>query len=41
MTLMVIIVYYLGRLIGLGEVQALFLGAIISGASTAAVLMVA
>ena len=41
MTLMVIIGYYFGLLIGLDEVQAVFLGAIISGASTAAVLLVA
>ena len=40
-TLMVIIGYYFGRFIGLNEVQAIFLGAIISSASTAAVLMVA
>jgi CPA2 family monovalent cation:H+ antiporter-2 len=41
MTMMVIIGYYLGRLIGLDDVQSIFIGAIISGASTAAVLMVA
>ncbi len=40
-TLMVIIGYYLGRLIGLDNVQSIFMGAILSGASTAAVLMVA
>lgn len=41
MTLMVIVGYYFGLLIGLDDVQAVFLGAIISGASTAAVLLVA
>lgn len=41
MTMMVIIGYYLGRLIGLDDVQSIFIGAIVSGASTAAVLMVA
>ncbi|MDW5563830.1 MAG: cation:proton antiporter [Methanomassiliicoccus sp.] len=41
MTLMVILGYYFGLIIGLEEVQAVFLGAIISGASTAAVLLVA
>ncbi|MBI0582838.1 MAG: cation:proton antiporter [Methanomassiliicoccus sp.] len=41
MTLMVIIGYYFGLLIGLSEVQSIFLGAILSGASTAAVLLVA
>lgn len=41
MTLMVIIGYYFGLLIGLKEVEAIFLGAIVSGASTAAVLLVA
>jgi CPA2 family monovalent cation:H+ antiporter-2 len=41
MTLMVIIGYYFGLFIGLSNVQAIFLGAIMSGASTAAVLLVA
>ena len=41
MTLMVIVGFYFGQLIGLDRVQSVFLGAIISGASTAAVLMVA
>lgn len=41
MTMMVIIGYYLGRMIGLDDVQSIFIGAIMSGASTAAVLMVA
>jgi monovalent cation:H+ antiporter-2, CPA2 family len=41
MTVMVIIGYYFGQLIGLDPVQSVFLGAIMSGASTAAVLMVA
>jgi CPA2 family monovalent cation:H+ antiporter-2 len=41
MTLMVIMGFYFGQLIGLSQVQSVFLGAIMSGASTAAVLMVA
>jgi len=41
MSLMVITGYYFGLLIGLDQIQAVFLGAIISGASTAAVLAVA
>ena len=31
---MVIIGYYLGRMIGLDDVQSIFIGAIMSGAST-------
>jgi CPA2 family monovalent cation:H+ antiporter-2 len=41
MTLMVIVGFYFGQFIGLDQVQSVFLGAIVSGASTAAVLMVA
>jgi CPA2 family monovalent cation:H+ antiporter-2 len=41
MALMVITGYYFGLLIGLTQVQAIFLGGIMAGASTAAVLAVA
>lgn len=41
MSLMIMVGYYLGRGFGLDPTQALFLGAIMSGASTAAVLSVA
>ncbi len=41
MTIVVIVGYYFGLFIGLDDTQAIFLGAILSGASTAAVLLVA